>query len=234
VNHPRIADLFTLANLTAGCLSILSEAPMAAAGFILLGAFFDLFDGMVARWMKQASPLGVQLDSLADMVTFGVAPAMLFLQMLPPGPWALGVALLIPAASAWRLAVFNLLPPSPVFLGLPTPANALWYAALSLWLPGSGDLPEMLREPCLHLVLSLGLSAFMVSRIEVPSFKAWSALRRRPWAPVLAVAGGVTALLAGHPALGPSAALSGALLGILMGSALSRDPENGDERQFAG
>lgn len=209
-----------MGNLVAGCLSILSDAPLAAAGFILLGAFLDLFDGMVARWMKQDSPLGVQLDSLADVVTFGVAPAILFLRVMPQEAWVTAIALLIPVCSAWRLAVFNLLPPSPVFRGLPTPANALWYAGLGLWLPVPGRAPELLYHPLLHAAIALGLCAWMVSRLEVPSLKSPMGLRDLALPALLALLGLGLSMGAGHPWLAPGAALAGALTGILGGNLL--------------
>jgi CDP-diacylglycerol---serine O-phosphatidyltransferase len=220
VNRLRLADLFTLGNLVAGCLSILAGDPLTAAAFIVLGAFLDLFDGMVARWMNQASSLGVQLDSLADMVTFGVAPALLLYRMMPQEPWILAIILLIPACSAWRLAVFNLLPPSPVFLGLPTPANALWYAALSLWLPEAALAPTWLQHPTLHLLIVLGLSLWMVSRLEVPSFKKPEIFWQRPLPLILALTAIIAAVVTGYPYLAPSGAMAGAMTGIIGGNIL--------------
>lgn len=214
-----------MGNLVAGCLSILSDAPLAAAGFILLGAFLDLFDGMVARWMKQDSPLGVQLDSLADMVTFGVAPAILFLRVMPPDGWVTAIALLIPVCSAWRLAVFNLLPPSPVFRGLPTPANALWYAGLSLWLPVPGRAPELLYHPPLHATIALGLCAWMVSRLAVPSLKSPQGIRGLALPALLALFALSLAVGAGYPWLAPGAALAGGFAGMVIGAGWKGRPK---------
>ena len=78
----KIADLFTLANLAAGFSAILTQDIRLAAGLIVLGACMDVLDGLVARWMNQTSELGKQLDSLADMVTFGVAPATLMVAFM--------------------------------------------------------------------------------------------------------------------------------------------------------
>lgn len=197
----KIADLFTLANLAAGFSAIITQDVRLAAGLIVLGACMDVLDGLVARAMDQTSELGKQLDSLADMVTFGVAPAVLFLNLFP-GEWMVQwIALAIPLFSAWRLATFNLLPSQPHFVGLPTPANAAWYVGLALWV----QEPPMTWTtadcyPPLALVTVL-LSLLMVSSVVFPSFKSGKALRSS-WAEVVtALAGATAAWLAGWPSL---------------------------------
>lgn len=204
---PKIADLFTLGNLAAGFGALLVPEPTHAAGLILLGALLDWLDGNVARWMKQASPLGVQLDSLADLVTFGVAPAMLLLRILPDHFLVAVAAFAIVLCSAWRLAVFNLAPPSPTFQGLPTPANALWYVGLALWVPATPFAAEWLYAPLLHALLSLLLSGLMVSRMLIPGFKSLAALRRNWLPPAAALVGGIVVALLIHPGLGINVAL---------------------------
>ncbi len=145
----HIPNSLTCCNLICGCAATvfaLKGSAETALLFIVGGAVFDFFDGFAARLLKVSSPIGKELDSLADVVTFGVAPsAMLFfaLQNLPTDTgagWQQGdavpfVAFLMAAFSALRLAKFNLDERQATsFLGLPTPANALFWASLLILL----------------------------------------------------------------------------------------------------
>jgi len=128
----QIPNLITLCNLLCGvfsCIYAYEDTLHIAALFICLGIFFDFFDGMAARLLDVASPIGKELDSLADVVTSGVAPGMIFyviLAQLSDIIWLKFSALLIPLFAAYRLAKFNLdTRQSHSFLGLPVPANAL-------------------------------------------------------------------------------------------------------------
>lgn len=199
MNRLRVADLFTLGNLAAGFFAVLSDDILVAAGLICLGAFLDVFDGWVARRMNQSSNLGIQLDSMADMVTFGIAPAVLFYNMLPEGGLSLVISVCIPLASAWRLATFNLLPPSPWFQGVPTPTNALWYVGLSLWLTNSTDLPNWLTNPYFHMSLSLIMSTLMVTTLPIPGVKSLTAMRGAWWVLLLAIMGLLVPVIMGFP-----------------------------------
>lgn len=177
----KIADLFTLGNLAAGFMAILTQDVRLAAGLIVLGACFDVLDGLIARAMRQQSELGKQLDSLADMITFGVAPAILFYRLLPVDMWSTITCTLIPVFSAWRLANFNLLPSQPHFVGLPTPANALWYVGLALWLPDPPSFLDNLPLSGILIGLSILLSILMVSTIRFPAIKSWDQFRKDKW-----------------------------------------------------
>ncbi len=216
MNRLRVADLFTLGNLGAGFFAILSNDVLLGAGLICLGAVLDVFDGWVARRMNQASDLGVQLDSLADMVTFGVAPAILFYRMLPEGWVSMIVCAAIPLASAWRLATFNLLPPSPWFRGLPTPANALWYVGLALWFPKQDVLPEWMYSDTLQLGLSIILSILMVSGFPIPGMKSPSIYRKEWWILLGAFVGFCLPMVFGHASLSINAGLSFFLLACIL------------------
>lgn len=140
----HIPNTITCCNLISGCVATvfaLYGMPEMALLFIILGAVFDFFDGMTARVLGVSSPIGKELDSLADDVTFGVAPASILF-------WFLGVidypsfletwrgtipffAYIISAFSALRLAKFNLdTRQTTSFIGLPTPANALFWGSL--------------------------------------------------------------------------------------------------------
>ncbi|GIV39579.1 MAG: CDP-diacylglycerol--serine O-phosphatidyltransferase [Thermonema sp.] len=132
----HIPNMLTLSNAFFGCLALAAlyqGAPYeSAAWWIALGALCDFLDGAVARALKVSSPLGKELDSLADMVTFGVVPASVAFRMLQNAgfAWA-SLAFLIAAASALRLARFNLDErQTNHFIGVPTPANTLFWIGL--------------------------------------------------------------------------------------------------------
>lgn len=135
MNKRIIPDTITCCNLLCGCMAVFLATQGAflwAFVCILGGAFFDFFDGLSARLLKAPSPVGIQLDSLADDITFGLAPAMMLFCWLKPilGWWAL-LALLMAAFSALRLAKFNVDERQhDSFIGLATPANAIFWGAL--------------------------------------------------------------------------------------------------------
>ncbi|MFZ9956936.1 MAG: CDP-diacylglycerol--serine O-phosphatidyltransferase [Flavobacteriales bacterium] len=129
---------------------------------MLLAAIFDFFDGFAARLLKITSPVGKQLDSLADVVTFGVLPGMIVFHFLKINSFQYSiVALLIPLFSALRLAKFNVDERQNLgFIGLPTPANALFFASLILL-----DVPY-LKE--IVLIMVPLFCYFMIA--EIPLF----------------------------------------------------------------
>ena len=135
----KIPNILTLCNLLCGCMSVayaFGGHLRIAAGFIFVAAVFDFLDGMAARLLNARSPIGRELDSLSDVVSFGVAPSVLAYLMLYLQPewghyWACA-AFVMAAASAYRLAKFNVEEESPAFKGMPTPANAIFWASLVL------------------------------------------------------------------------------------------------------
>ncbi len=145
-NH--IPNSITLLNLTSGIISIYfgvkgTPADLAIAGiFIFVGAVFDFFDGFSARLLHAKTNIGLQLDSLSDMITFGVAPGFILYQMLlmsHGNPMTTGIdllpflAIMVPWMSALRLAKFNVDETQVTsFRGLPTPALAILVASLPL------------------------------------------------------------------------------------------------------
>lgn len=157
---PRFPDLLTTANLACGAASILlaSQGQLTwACGLVFIAAVFDVFDGLAARAMGGGTPLGAQLDSLADMVSFGMAPAFLVFtkasllagNLFDPAVFLHGAAMPYPdqppnwpikagaivlvVASCWRLAKFNLdTRQTSGFLGLPTPSNGLFWISVVL------------------------------------------------------------------------------------------------------
>lgn len=140
----HIPNFVTCCNLFSGCIASVMAFQghyNSAIMFIILGATFDFFDGMLARLLKVSGPLGKELDSLADDITFGLAPSVivfsLFKEVQYPEfmsfikdifPYT---AFIIAAFSALRLGKFNIDPrQSSSFIGLPTPANALFWGSL--------------------------------------------------------------------------------------------------------
>lgn len=141
----HIPNTVTCCNLFSGCIATVMAYEMRydlALMFIVLAAVFDFFDGMLARLLDARSPIGKDIDSLADDISFGLAPAMtvfsLFKEVHYPAflagfaPWMPYTAFLIAVFSALRLAKFNIdTRQTTSFIGMPTPANALFWASLT-------------------------------------------------------------------------------------------------------
>lgn len=150
------------------------------------GAFFDFFDGFAAHWLKVSGELGKQLDSLADVITFGVLPGALMFSIqkhlitdfsfatLAPLEWVFILSpLCIPALSAIRLAKFNIdSRQSKSFIGLPTPANALLVASVA-WtiISQPGFFPAWFICPLSIFILTILFSFLLVSNIPMFSLK---------------------------------------------------------------
>lgn len=178
-----IPNMLTLGNLIAGALAIIFtlryHAYETAFWLIIVAAVFDFFDGFVARLLKQQSPIGVQLDSLADDVTFGLAPAVVMFDLYGSTTSFYGlnaevmhyvgyVTLLIAAFSVLRLAKFNIDDSqSTEFCGLPTPANALMLLSLAM-LCQSGELVIYQEQIAIIAVAS---SLLLISPIRMFALK---------------------------------------------------------------
>ena len=134
----HIPNLLTISNLICGCIAlyfVFHEDLILAAYLIGLAAIFDFMDGAAARILNVSSPVGKELDSLADLISFGLVPGAFVFHLLEAS--ALNhlafLALLIPAFSALRLAKFNVDErQTDYFIGLPTPANCLLFVSLPL------------------------------------------------------------------------------------------------------
>ena len=202
----QVPNLFTLLNLIFGCLAIVAvlqngimitvdplgtellyipEKIWLASLFIGLAAVIDFLDGFVARFFNATSEMGKQLDSLADVVSFGVAPGMIFYQFLRLSLagsengmntsiiWLIP-AFIIPAAAAWRLARFNLdNEQSKNFKGMPVPAVGLFVASLPLayWNVNESWLQDLMNNKWFLYALIFILSWLMVSRIPLMGLK---------------------------------------------------------------
>ncbi|MBJ2126405.1 phosphatidylcholine/phosphatidylserine synthase [Flavobacterium sp. IB48] len=179
----HIPNLITLINLFCGCVAIvfISENNYLMAFFMVcLGIFFDFFDGFFARLFKVSSPLGLQLDSLADMVTSGVAPGYVMYSMFVHSGHELGthpaipfLGFIITLGSCYRLANFNIdTRQTDSFIGLPTPANALFIISLQIVLDMYAEsslfILELLTNQWVLLIITL-CSAYILNA-EIPLF----------------------------------------------------------------
>lgn len=177
----HIPNAITCCNLFSGCIACVMAFNGAfdlAMGFIVLGAVFDFFDGMVARLLRVSSPLGVQMDSLADDITFGIAPATIVFNYMNDVlyyPGYLGcfseiipyMAFLIAVFSACRLAKFNVdTRQTNTFIGLPTPANALFWSSL---VTGAGHWIFNLNAGWVLMIGLILLSSYLLVS-EIPMF----------------------------------------------------------------
>ncbi len=170
----------TCCNLISGCIAVsyaLGGDAQTALLFIIIGAVFDFFDGFTARALKVSSPIGKELDSLADDITFGFAPSAIAFMMLkqcavPDSllgaqkiyPYA---AFVMAAFSALRLAKFNLDErQTSSFIGMPTPANALFWGALACSV--NAELLASSAAAYIIILMVFGSSALLVS--EIPMF----------------------------------------------------------------
>ena len=185
-----VPNFITLLNLLSGGIAVIFAVKgdlSTAALFVFFGIFFDFFDGFLARKLNVSSEMGLQLDSLADLVTSGLAPALVLvnlieLSILPSQdancflPY---LGLLVLLCSAYRLAKFNISnEQSQFFIGLPTPANALLIMSLPLIVDyqNSDSYNALILNPFFLVVVTL-LSSFLLNapvKLIALKFKTWN------------------------------------------------------------
>jgi CDP-diacylglycerol--serine O-phosphatidyltransferase len=170
-NH--IPNAITSGNLLCGCLAVVSAFHgnlIWSAYFVGIAAVLDFFDGFAARLLKVGGEMGKQLDSLADMVTFGVVPSVVMFQLLnscTDGSWIPYIAFSIAVFSALRLAKFNIdTRQTTSFIGVPTPANAILICSLPLTFNEEGKL--LILNSYFLIGLTLLMSYLLVA--ELPLF----------------------------------------------------------------
>ncbi len=190
-----LPNALTLGNLALGVLSILAlfdDRPLWAVSFLLVAMLLDFFDGFAARLLGVTGELGKQLDSLADLVSFGLAPAIWLLFALKKTCFcvftndadsvldavfnkpSLGLPILVVLAAAYRLATFNTdQRQTDKFIGLPTPANAwlIMSIPLATHYDPQGFLAQWAEDPRFLMGVSIFSAWAMTSTIELPSFK---------------------------------------------------------------
>jgi CDP-diacylglycerol--serine O-phosphatidyltransferase len=199
-----LPSLFTMGNMFCGyaCVVFATRGEFeTAAPFIGIAIVLDMLDGRIARMTGTASEFGVEFDSLADIITFGIAPAILSFEwgLAPLGRlgWAAGFLFL--AAAAIRLARFNIQSAAGgdkrYFVGMPSPAAAAIPAATVYAYPwGLQDYQSALPV----LVMVVVPAVLMVSKIRFRSFKTFDLQTRRPYSVLLLIAVGIV-LIATHP-----------------------------------
>ena len=171
----HIPNILTILNLLCGCIGIVSvfeNWAIPAAYFVWLAGFFDFFDGFAARLLKVSSPIGKELDSLADMVSFGVLPTVVMYKLIGNSTsveWLPFIALAIAAFSALRLAIFNVdETQSDSFKGLPTPANALFITGFAMIDPSV--IPWAFETPLL-ISITVVFSLLLVAPVRLFALK---------------------------------------------------------------
>ena len=202
----HIPNIVTLLNLFSGCIALIFAVYgnfVAAAIFVFIGIFFDFFDGLLARKLNVQSPLGIQLDSLADLVTSGVVPGVIMFKLISltidapdyseySDSWnsifhwqgfkmsvVPLIGLFIPMASAYRLAKFNLDEDQQTyFKGLPVPANTLLILSLPLILEyQNNDIMNSIIINKWFLIALTLLSCYLLNskiKLFALKFKDWS------------------------------------------------------------
>jgi len=214
---PHFVTGLNLASGLGALLYAAHGAVLPAAGLILLANVFDALDGRVARWLGAASPMGTELDSLADVVSFGAAPALLVHQAALTALGWPGAALAgaFAFAGAFRLARFNLQAlgvtasgkTSDSFTGMPIPAGAGVIVSLALALP----LLPAAAAPWVAAGVTALAALAMVSRIPYPAFKK-GGIKTLAIPSGLSIAAALLLLWLGLPALIPAAVFGGYLL----------------------
>lgn len=166
----HIPNFITCLNLFSGGIAVLLALKGNYQGAfiaILVAAVFDFFDGFAARILKAYSPMGKELDSLADVISFGFAPGMIVFSLLSEAnvcEWLPYVAFIIPIFSALRLAKFNIDDrQTSSFIGMPTPANAIFWAGLAFSYSGF-----LVANYWVVLVLAISFSYLLIA--ELPMF----------------------------------------------------------------
>ena len=190
VTRSIIPNLFTLMNLFGGFIAITRIAQddfYGAMWFMILASIFDALDGAVARLTNSTSELGVELDSLCDAVSFGLAPAFLLYKAHFFGMGSLGLILAaLPAlAGTYRLARFNVLvsgfQDKRYFVGMPIPSGAITIFSYVIFFHAADFYPAEWRTPSI-IIVSIGTAMLMVSKIKFDNLPRLShrALRERP------------------------------------------------------
>ena len=177
----HIPNFITCLNLFSGCIACVMAFDanfLMAAVFIFIAAILDFLDGLVARVFNAYSEIGKQLDSLADMVSFGLAPGIIMFSTLAMrfsfndvpfffADYIPYIAFVIPIFSALRLAKFNVDERQTTsFIGLPTPANAIFWASFACFLPA-----HFLQNSVAVIVLILVFSYLLISELPMFSLK---------------------------------------------------------------
>ena len=169
----QIPNSITCLNLISGCIAIVMAFKGCygwASIAIAAAAVFDFLDGAMARLMKAYSAVGKELDSLSDLVSFGVAPAAMVYNILPEeSSW---IAISIPVCGALRLARFNVdTRQTTSFIGLPIPANAIFWIGAVSWMEANGPFDAWIMIPATMLEAQSMLDPIQLVSLKFSNFK---------------------------------------------------------------
>lgn len=179
----KIPNIITLLNLICGSIAIyhiLNNDIIIGTYFIIAAAVLDFLDGFAARLFNQASEIGKQLDSLADVISFGLAPGFIFFQLLSASGHEVGgeilnlnmLAFLLPAFGALRLAKFNIDESQSVhFKGLPTPAMAMYAIGMVYWYENDAAWQSVFFNTEILIIQIVVLSLLMISNLNLIALK---------------------------------------------------------------
>jgi CDP-diacylglycerol--serine O-phosphatidyltransferase len=178
----HLPNAITCANLFSGCVGIVFafEGNLIFAAYALfLAAIFDFFDGFASRVLQSFSRIGKELDSLADMISFGFLPSVIVFELFLQAPQIPNVStylkfssFLIAVFSALRLAKFNTdTRQAEIFIGLPTPANAILIASLPLIMEQQTNLSRYILNPYVLTVFVLVMCGLLVAEMPLMSLK---------------------------------------------------------------
>ena len=178
----HVPNAITCANLFSGCIGIVfafQQNLIVAAYAVLLAAIFDFFDGFASRVLQSFSGIGKDLDSLADMVSFGVLPSVILYELFLQAPqidkvstYLNFIAFLIPVFSALRLAKFNTdTRQAEIFIGLPTPANGILIGSFPLIIEQYPNLAHYILNPYGLSAFAIIMCALLVAEMPLMSLK---------------------------------------------------------------
>ena len=175
----HIPNLLTISNLICGCIALYFtfQGELVFTAYLIgLAAIFDFMDGAAARLLNISNPLGKELDSMADMVSFGLVPGSVVFHLLEESTFSQYsfMALVIPIFSAYRLAKFNIDEnQNENFIGLPTPANCLVFVSIPLITTFNSEstIAYLFEIPEILLIITILMSLALVSRVNMFSLK---------------------------------------------------------------
>jgi len=196
ITKSYIPNILTLANLIFGYLALLQDNLKMSVAFVFAAMFFDVFDGMIARALHTSGEFGKQLDSLCDMVSFGVVPGIIYTRLGHNESLSILAGLIFTCGAALRLAKFNMTESKDYFVGLATPAGTM--VLLGIFLAYEANIPsitDIFKNDVVYICIPLFLSSLMLSNIKMFSLKGGFLNFKENPGPILLVIVSLIALL---------------------------------------
>lgn len=175
----HIPSFFTCCNLVCGLVAILLGENLISYWLIFTGMWLDVFDGVAARVLNATSAIGKELDSMADLITFGVAPAVIYYHLAPGESWIYFIpSTIFLLGCALRLAIFNTLESKVTFTGLASPAAAFFM--FGIFMSVHAEVPliqKIMTDRIGYFAIPIFLVIMMLSKLEMFSIKSM----KKPW-----------------------------------------------------